>query len=84
MESLKALLASWARSFAAASLAVYLAGVTDPNHPIYCYGIAEKEYYFRHIERKVVRVNLMSGVEYEESVNTPLACSPASETYWSM
>jgi len=57
---------------------------TDPNHPIYCYGVAEKEYYFRHIERKVVRVNLMSGVEYEESVNTPLACSPASETYWSM
>jgi hypothetical protein len=52
--------------------------------PIYCYGIAEKEYYFRHIERKVVRVNLMSGVEYEESVNTPLACSPASEAYWSM
>ena len=31
MESLKALLASWARSFAAASLAVYLAGVTDPK-----------------------------------------------------
>ena len=57
---------------------------TDPNHPIYCYGVAEKEYYFRHIERKVVRVNLMSGVEYEESVNTPLVCSPASETYWSM
>jgi hypothetical protein len=57
---------------------------TDPTHPIYCYGIAEKEYYFRHIERKVVRVNLMSGAEYEESVNTPLACSPASETYWSM
>ena len=31
MENLKALLASWARSFAAASLAVYLAGVTDPK-----------------------------------------------------
>jgi hypothetical protein len=31
MESLKALLASWGRSFAAASLAVYLAGVTDPK-----------------------------------------------------
>jgi hypothetical protein len=29
MESLKALLASWARSFLAASIAVYLAGVTD-------------------------------------------------------
>jgi hypothetical protein len=31
MESLKALLASWARSFLAASIAVYLAGVTDPK-----------------------------------------------------
>lgn len=31
MESLKALLASWARSFLAASIAVYMAGVTDPK-----------------------------------------------------
>ena len=31
MENLKALLASWARSFLAASIAVYLAGVTDPK-----------------------------------------------------
>jgi hypothetical protein len=31
MESLKALLASWARSFLAASIAVYLAGVHDPK-----------------------------------------------------
>ena len=29
MENLKALVASWARSFLAASLAVYMAGVTD-------------------------------------------------------
>jgi hypothetical protein len=31
MESLKALLASWARSFLAASIAVYMAGVQDPK-----------------------------------------------------
>jgi hypothetical protein len=31
MAQLKALLASWSRSFVAASLAVYLAGVTDPK-----------------------------------------------------
>lgn len=30
-ESTKALLASWARSFAAAAVAVYVAGVTDPK-----------------------------------------------------
>ncbi len=31
MENLKPLLASWARNFLAASLAVYMAGVTDPK-----------------------------------------------------
>ena len=31
MGNLKPLLASWARSFTAASLAVYMAGVTDPK-----------------------------------------------------
>lgn len=31
VENLKALLASWARSFLAASLAVYMAGETDPK-----------------------------------------------------
>jgi hypothetical protein len=31
MEKSKALLASWGRSFLAASLAVYMAGVTDPK-----------------------------------------------------
>jgi len=31
MEQVKALLASWARSFFAAAIAVYLAGVTEPK-----------------------------------------------------
>jgi len=31
MENAKALLASWARSFMAASLAVYMAGESDPK-----------------------------------------------------
>lgn len=31
MEQYKALAASWARSFVAAALAVYMAGVTDPK-----------------------------------------------------
>lgn len=31
MESLKPLLASWGRSFMAASLALYMAGETDPK-----------------------------------------------------
>ena len=32
----------------------------------------------------VTRKNLMTGKEYQEEENTPLSCSPASETYWSM
>ena len=51
--------------------------------PLFTMGIAEVEYYARHIEKTVVKTNLMSGKEYTESVNTPLSCSPASETYWS-
>lgn len=34
--------------------------------------------------RTVTRKNLMSGIEYQEDVNTPHCCSPASETFWSM
>ena len=34
--------------------------------------------------RMVTRKNLMSGTEYQEDVNTPLCCSPASETFWSI
>ena len=34
--------------------------------------------------RMVTRKNLMSGAEFEEDVNTPNCCSPASETFWSM
>jgi hypothetical protein len=52
--------------------------------PVFVYGIAESNHFYANIERRVTRVNLMSGKEYSESVNTPLACSPASETYWSM
>ena len=31
MKEIKALAASWARSFLAASIAVYMAGITDPK-----------------------------------------------------
>ena len=57
---------------------------SDPLYPQYVYGIAEIEHYYAKIERTVTRKNLMSGIEYQESVNTPNYCSPASESYWSM
>lgn len=56
---------------------------TDPAYPLYHYGLAERDYYRKNIERTVTRKNLMTGAEYEESVNTPLSCSPASDSYWS-
>lgn len=34
--------------------------------------------------RMVTRTNLMTGKTFEEDVNTPNCCSPASETFWSM
>ena len=57
---------------------------TDPEHPIYRYGIADEVYHAKNIQRTVTRVNLMTGQEYEEPAGTPLHMSPASETYWSM
>ena len=38
----------------------------------------------RYVPKMVTRVNLMTGKEYQEAEDTPLSCSPASETYWSM
>jgi len=33
--------------------------------------------------KMVERVNLMSGQKYMEAEDTPIFCSPASESYWS-
>ena len=43
--------------------------------------IIDTKYY---TPKTVVRTNLMTGQEFEEDVNTPNCCSPASETFWSM
>jgi hypothetical protein len=34
--------------------------------------------------RMVQRTNIMTGEKFEEDVNTPIFCSPSSETFWSM
>jgi hypothetical protein len=60
-------------------------GDHDPaNHCKVRFAIADDAYFYGHIEKRVMKTNLMTGKQYMESVNTPLACSPASETYWSM
>ena len=46
--------------------------------------VADIVTYTNKIEKQVERTNMMSGKKYKESINTPLSCSPASETYWSM
>lgn len=39
---------------------------------------------FGMVDKKVEKVNLMTGKTYTESVNTPNYMSPSSEAYWSM
>lgn len=46
--------------------------------------IAERGEFRNSIEKKRVVKNLMTGVEVEISVNTPLCLDPSSETFWSM
>ncbi len=48
------------------------------------YSITDATNFYTNVEKKVTRKNLMSGLDYQEPVNTPIYMSPASETYWSM
>lgn len=59
---------------------IALARIADRDE----YGIADAEDFFKHIEKKEVKRNLLSGKEFVQGVNTPLCCDPSSETYWSM
>jgi hypothetical protein len=45
--------------------------------------IADTSTFHESIEKVVVRINLLSGNEYHEPINTPNYLSPASEVYWS-
>ena len=54
------------------------------NDPVYRYGIAEANYFHSTIEKSRTRTNMVSKVQYTETVNTPNYMSPASEAYWSM
>ena len=48
------------------------------------YAVATTDDYNTKIVHMVTRINLMSGLPYEEPSNTPNYMSPASEAYWSM
>ena len=58
--------------------------LTDENHAVYRYAIAQADVFHSSIEKKRVKRNLMSKDLYFEPINTPAYMSPASETYWSM
>jgi len=45
--------------------------------------IADIETFRATIEKKETRKNLISGKEFEVSVNSPYSTCPSSETYWS-
>ena len=59
-------------------------GIDSPNNPTVRYAIAEINHFYDNVEKRRVRKNMMSGIEYSESVNTPGYMSPASDAYWSM
>ncbi len=46
--------------------------------------VAEASYFYDNIEKTEVVVNMMSGKQVRQSVNTPACCDVSSETYWSM
>ena len=52
--------------------------------PMFDWGYADAEYFHRAIEKSVIKRNLMTGQEFSQLVNTPRACDPSSELYWSM
>jgi hypothetical protein len=51
---------------------------------LYLLGVAEETYFRKHVEKHRKVVNMMSGVETMEPVNTPNYMSVGSEAYWSM
>jgi hypothetical protein len=57
---------------------------SDPEYPLYRYAIAEREQYSAKIEQLVEKTNLMTGVKFMQSVNTPRSCDPSTELYWTM
>jgi hypothetical protein len=52
--------------------------------PLFDYGIADRDHYQKNIAKTVTRKNLMTGLEYQEDINTPMCCSPATERFWTM
>lgn len=48
------------------------------------FAVAETSVFHNSIEKTITVKNLMSGKDVVHAVNTPRACDPSSELYWSM
>jgi hypothetical protein len=83
LSAARAAITRWSRAWFRDTYTVQYPAVSRGEDPLFVYGIAELNHFYTNIERTVTRQNLMSGVDYEEPVNTALHMSPASETYWS-
>lgn len=46
--------------------------------------ITDSDNFHTNVEKMVKKRNLLSGTEFEQPANTPRACDPSSELYWSM
>jgi len=46
------------------------------------YAITDSVNFFANVEKMVTRRNSMTGKDFQERINTPYSCSPASEAYW--
>lgn len=69
------------KTFASASAA--LRARTVKGLPVAEYAVTDYENFWKNIEKKEVRVNLMSGKEFETNVNDNYSTCPSSESYWS-
>ena len=56
------------------------------NSPLYTCGIAEADYYHKHIEKFKMVKSMMNpnGPSIKISINTPAYMDPSRESYWSM
>lgn len=45
--------------------------------------ITEDDNFYVNVQKVVTKKNLITGVEFQQPVNTPPICDPSTETYWS-
>ena len=72
------------KQYAYKAVALRHADKIEKRFGCYCSVMLEVDYYksYGNLTKKVT--NLMSGVEIEIGINTPMSCDPSSELHWSM